>query len=417
MGDRAAVVGAGITGISAAIWLARAGWQVTLIDRGRPGEAQQASYGNAGVLARSSVVPLAMPGLAWQLPRLAADPGGPLFLRRSGLGRLIPWGIALMANATEARARAISAVLARLTTDAIDQHAALAEGTGAERHLRRGEWLWLYRDEAAFRRDARGHALRQAAGFPCRPCDMAALGRADPALGPAIGHAVAYPDHGWITDPGAYLAALGQAFAARGGQIVTAEVVAVAPGRVTLRGGAELAAERIIIAAGIWSRPLAEALGLRVPMISERGYHLMLRNPSAMPPVPCMVAGPRVVATPMEGGLRLAGIVELAATEAPPEEAPVALLRRTLRQVWPGLVWTDEEVWMGHRPSTPDSLPLLGEIPGAPGVICAFGGQHVGLTIGPRLGRMAARIARGLAPDIDPGPLAPGRFARRGRGA
>jgi D-amino-acid dehydrogenase len=109
------------------------------------------------------------------------------------------------------------------------------------------------------------------------------------------------------------------------------------------------------------------------------------------------------------GGLRLAGVVEFGGTEAGPSRAPGELLRRAVPRIWPGLEWERESVWMGHRPATPDSLPMLGPVPGAPALVMATGGQHVGMTAGPRMGRMAARAAAGGGNE-DLSAFDPGRF-------
>ena len=112
----------------------------------------------------------------------------------------------------------------------------------------------------------------------------------------------------------------------------------------------------------------------------------------------------------MADGLRCAGIVEFGGLKAGPSKAPIDLLKKRIRQVYSDLRWDSEETWMGHRPSTPDSLPHLGALKDCPNIIFAFGAQHIGLTLGPRLGRMAADIAIGRAPNIDMAPYSPERF-------
>lgn len=411
MGGRAVVIGAGITGVSAAEWLRRDGWAVTLLDPRTPGDPGQTSFGNAGLLARAACVPVSVPGLLAKALPMLLDPGAPLYLRWAHLPRLLPWLVPFLRNGRRDRLARIVPALAALTGDTVEAHRALARGTPAEAFLREGDYALLYRDRAAYAADGFAFGIQRGQGFDWEEAEGAALRARLPGLGPATGFAAIFGGHGWVTDPGAHVAALAGHFAARGGTIRRGEAVAVAPGRVTLRGGGELAADRIVLAAGIWSRPLAEALGLRVPMESERGYHLMLRGPSLAPPHPVRVTAGRFVATPMAGGLRLGGIVEFGGLAAPPSRAPGALLRRLARETWPGLAWEAEEVWMGHRPTLADSLPMLGESRRAPGIVMAFGSQHLGLTIGPKLGRLAADLAAGRRPNHDLAPLAPDRFA------
>jgi D-amino-acid dehydrogenase len=143
---------------------------------------------------------------------------------------------------------------------------------------------------------------------------------------------------------------------------------------------------------------------------TERGYHLFLENPSFQPAFPFMVAEASFVVTPMAKGLRCAGIVEFGGLKAAKSAAPITLLHKRIRQVFPDLEWSGETTWMGHRPSTPDSLPHIGALAENPNIIFAFGAQHIGLTLGPRMGRMAADIAMGRTPNIDMTPFRPERF-------
>lgn len=412
-----AVVGAGIVGVSTAIWLRRAGHRVVLIDAKGPGEG--ASHGNGGVLASSGIVPVTVPGLVRKAPRMLLDPGQPLYLRWSYAPRLMPWLRRYLGHANARDAARIAAALAALIGDSLADHRALAEGTGAERWIRPCDYLHLYRSRAAFEADAFGWDLRRAHGFAWQELEGAALRAHDPAFGEAVGFAARLPGHGRILDPGAYVKALAAHAEARGARIVRARVEDLAreDGRVTgvRAGGETIPCDAAVIATGAWSRPLAARLGLDVPLESERGYHLELWEPSVMPRAPAMVASGRFVATPMEGRLRLAGIVEFGGLEAGPSRAPFDLLRRGARAAFPGLSWAREVEWMGHRPAPADSIPLIGEVPGLRGAWLGFGHHHVGLTGGPRTGRLLAQMIAGARPNVDVGAYSPSRFSRRRR--
>ncbi|MDT8343910.1 MAG: FAD-binding oxidoreductase [Thermohalobaculum sp.] len=412
---RVIVVGGGITGVAAAEWLRRDGHAVTLIDRIAPGDPRQTSFGNAGILARAAVVPVATPDLPAKLPGMLLSREAPLFLRLSYLPKLIPWAIPFLRNARAARVAAISRALAPLVGDSVDQHVALARGTPAEALITRGPYVIAYRDRAAFAAEAGYWALKRAHGFDWDEWERPEIAARDPEIAPGIGFAAALRDHGWIASPARYVAALAAFFAAQGGEIRAAEVADIQPGEggggiVTLAGGETIAAERVILAAGVWAGRLAERLGHRVLMEAERGYHIMLANPSHRPPFPIMLEAAKTVATPMADGLRFGGVAEFAGLDGAEAEAPVALIRRQVRRLFPRLTWEGESVWMGRRPTTADSLPMLGPSPRAPGIVFAFGGQHLGLTMGPRLGRMAAGLAAGAAPNLDLAPYRVDRF-------
>ena len=123
-----------------------------------------------------------------------------------------------------------------------------------------------------------------------------------------------------------------------------------------------------------------------------------------------MVTSGKFVATPMDGRLRLAGIVELGGLDAPPSRAPFALLERQIRKAIPGLSWKKTVEWMGHRPSMADSLPIIGEAPSVKGAFMGFGHDHVGLTGGPKTGRLLSQLIGGKTPNINLAPYAPDRF-------
>ena len=129
-----------------------------------------------------------------------------------------------------------------------------------------------------------------------------------------------------------------------------------------------VAADRVVVATGAWSKPLVARLGLDVPLETERGYHIELVEPSVTPRSPVMVASGKFVATPMDGRLRCAGIVEFGGLEAAPSKAPFDLLLRRITEALPELKYKDVVQWMGHRPAPSDSIPLIGEVPGKPGV-------------------------------------------------
>ncbi len=410
---RVAVVGAGIVGVSTAIWLQREGHDVLLIDRAGIGEG--ASYGNGGVLASCSIVPVTVPGLLAKAPRMLLDPHQPLFLKWSYLPRLLPWLRAYLRHANRADVERIAAALHPIVGDSLNDHQALAGGTGAEKWIIPCDYLYLYRDRAQFAGDAFGWSIRAAHGFRWDELAGEALARYDPAIGSDQTFAAKLPDHGRIADPGRYVKDLAAHVLAEGGRFIKAQVddVAREGGRVTgLRAGGEtLACDAAVIATGAWSRGLAARLGLAIPLESERGYHLDLWEPSAMPRAPVMVASGKFVATPMEGRLRLAGIVEFGGLDAPASAAPVALLRQGIRKAMPGISWKEEKAWMGHRPAPADSIPVIGGVPGLAGAYLGFGHHHVGLTGGPKTGRLLAQLVSGIATNLDLTPYAPARFA------
>lgn len=411
-GETAAVIGAGIVGVSAALWLQRAGYDVVLIDKAGPAEG--ASFGNGGVLASCSVAPVTGPGLIQKIPKMLFDPDQPLFLRWGRLPWMAPWLLRYLRRANAADARRAAAALYPVIGDSLNDHQALAAGTGAEKWIAPGDYLFIYKDRAHYESDAFGWDVRRACGFEWEEMDAAAFKAYDPRFAPDLAFAARLGGHGRITDPGRYVKDLAAHAVRCGARFVRAEVTDIAAenGRVTgvRAGGETIPCAAAVLAAGVWSARLARRLGVHVPMESERGYHLELWEPSTAPRSPVMIAAGKFVITPMEGRLRLAGIVEFGGLKAPPSKGPAELLRRQAARVLPGLKWSAASEWMGHRPAPADSVPVIGAVKGVQGAFCAFGHHHIGLTGGPKTGRIIAQLVSGTQPNIDLTPYAPGRF-------
>lgn len=412
MSKRIAVIGAGIVGVSTAIWLQRAGHQVVLIDR--EGPAAGTSHGNAGLLASCAVVPVTGPGLIRKAPGMVLSPRQPVFLKWRYLPRLAPWLVRFLSHANAADTTRIAAGLTPIIGDSLADHQALAAGTGAERFIVPCDYLFLYDRRKDYAAEAFGWDLRRQNGFQWQEWGRDQITAFDPALSPDLPFAARLADHGRITDPGAYVQALADHVVQAGGEVVTGTVerIEAQAGQVTgLRvDGAVMPAEQVVVASGIWSGPLARQLGLRLPLESERGYHLELWEPSVMPRAPVMISSGKCVLTPMEGRLRIAGTVELGGLSAPPRRAVFDLLRQAAVRALPGLRWSHEVEWMGHRPTLSDSLPVIGAAPGIKGAYLGFGHQHIGLTGGPKTGRLLAQMISGQRPNLDMAPYAPTRF-------
>ncbi|MFV2034406.1 MAG: NAD(P)/FAD-dependent oxidoreductase, partial [Halocynthiibacter sp.] len=320
------VIGAGIVGVSTAIWLRRANLKVTLIDRGPPG--QGTSFGNGGVLAACAMVPVTTPGMALKGPKLLFDRNFPLFLRWSYLPKLAPWLLRYLSHANDRDTRRIALGLTPIVSDSLAQHRALTAGTSAARWVAESDYSFAYPDRAAFEADAYIWGLRHIAGFEPRVREGAEVQAYEPSLSANIRLLATLPDHGFIRDPGAYVLALAEVFQGLGGNIVTAEVrdFDTSGGQVSgvLTDAGRFDCDRAVVTAGVWSKPLMRKLGLNVPLESERGYHIVFENPTEQPKAPIMVTAGKFVATPMDAGFRCAGIVEYGGLEAGPSTAPFA---------------------------------------------------------------------------------------------
>ncbi len=407
------VVGAGIVGAASAIWLRRAGFEVTLVDKGTPGMG--ASYGNACLLARCAMVPVTTPGLIAKGPKYLLDPKFPLFMRWSYLPRLLPWLAKYLKHANDAYTRRIATGLTTIVGDSVEQHKALTDGTAAARWIRDSEYSFVYRDRAAFDADAYSWGLRREAGFVPELIEGDAVREREPMLSKDLRLLAVNKDHGFILNPASYVKDLVAELEAMGGRFLQAEVkdFDLMSGRITAvdTDQGRLACDRAVLSAGIWSASLMARLGLKVPLEAERGYHIVFKNPSQIPNNPMMLSEGKFVATPMDQGLRCAGVVEFGGLDETKSPKPLEFLRRTVARSFPDLTYEAEEEWLGFRPATTDSLPLIGLLRDS-GVYTAFGHQHIGLTGGPKTGRLVADMIAGKWPNADTSAFDPMRFVK-----
>lgn len=407
------IIGAGIVGAASAIWLRRAGWDVTLLDKGKPGMG--ASYGNGGILASCAIVPVTGPGLLAKSPRYLMDPQFPLFLRWSYLPRLVPWLVKYMSHANEADSRRISQGLATIIGDSLEQHQALTHGTPAAKWVQESNYSFAYTDRNAFEAEAFTWQLRREAGFEPELIEGPAVQEAEPILAQNTRLLAVLKNHGFILNPGAYVQDLVRLFESLGGTFVQAEVkdFDLDGGHISAvdTSAGRIHCDRAVVSCGVWSKPLMAKLGLDVPLEAERGYHILFKDPSQTPNNPLMLAAGKFVATPMEQGLRCAGVVEFGGLTEKRSKAPLALLRRKVKETFPALTYASDEEWLGYRPAPTDSLPLIGEL-GSTGVYSAFGHHHVGMTGGPKTGRLVADMISGNHSNVDIKPFEPMRFAK-----
>ena len=406
------VVGAGIVGVSCALWLQRSGHEVTLVDRAGP--ASGTSHGNAGVLAAGAVIPVTTPGLLARAPRMLFSKDAPLFLKWGYLPKLLPFLRRYMSYANDAHVDRYGAAMSMLLHDTVAQHRALADGTDAARFISDEDYCFGYASRADFEADAYGWEKRRKAGYAFEVVEGTEYRAADPSYGPAFEVVVRCKNHGRISDPGGYVTALAGHFADQGGvlDIRAVEDITLENGEIaalqTSKG--EMRADKFVFAMGPWSKKIAHKLGVKVPFESERGYHIEFMNPSVMPKNPMMVASGKFVLTPMEGRLRAAGVIEFGGLENGPSRGPFDLLKRQVKQVLPDLEYDEAVEWMGHRPAPADSLPLIGANDVNGKSYNAFGHQHVGLTGGPKTGRIIADIINGKKPNVDLAPFDPMKY-------
>lgn len=415
--ERILVIGAGVIGLNCAIALRKTGAAVTVIDERGPSEGT--SFGNAGCIAIAEILPISTPGLIWDVPRMLLDPLGPLSIRWSYLPRLAPWLWRFWLAGGRERVARLTGALASLTGRSWDDWRLVADEAGISHLIQQRGSLVVYDTDKGLAGAAGEWAARADYGIRFEKLGGNELRELEPALSPHYRHGYLINDWGHVADPYRIVTGLADHFLAQGGIILRGRVADFRrqdekPVAALVAGAPEIAFDRVVIAAGAWSKPLCARLGLDVPLDTERGYNTTLAEPGIAVSRPITSAEGSFVATPMAMGLRIGGAVELAGLEAPANFQRSRALLELGRRMLPGLNTASGKEWMGFRPSMPDSLPVIGVSPRDRNVLLAFGHGHLGLTEGATTGRLIAALATGMPTVID---IKPFRVNRRFTGA
>jgi D-amino-acid dehydrogenase len=410
------VVGAGVVGLSSALWLLKAGHDVTVVDRQPPAQgvsyAHAASFGNACTIAFGACLPVAMPGIWARAPRMLMDPRGPLSIYWRNLPGLAPWLIAFLKASRPAEVNRIADVLGCLLHFAEGGHSPLIKESGAEGLIRRAGCLYLYRTAKQFAEAQTDMTLRKREGVAMEVLDVATIQQAEPNLARLYHKAVRFTDVYHLDTPFRYALALADAIRRRGGQFVQGDVRTLARTVDEVAAVLEaqiLRADRLVVAGGAWSKPLAASVGDKVLLDTERGYHVHFPQGGSLLNGPCCYPEYGFYMTPLEEGLRAAGTVELGGLGAPPHAGRTDRIARIARELVPAL-GPPADTWLGFRPSMPDSLPVVGPSPNDSRILYAFGHGHIGLTLAGVTGRIISDLVSDREPPVDIAPLGLSRF-------
>ena len=410
-GERAFVLGGGIVGACCALALLRRGFDVTLIEKDRPGYG--ATFGNSASIGLASVPPLGMPGMMRDVPKMLLDPMHPLVIRLGFLGRSFPWLLRFRDALAPARVEAIAGARAALLTRAGTEYESLLAEIGHPELIRTTGLIQAYQSEEAFRKAKGGMDLRRRHGIEVVEMKGPALRELEPALSDSVVGGAYFPIVQTVVNPLNLTEAIVDAFRSRGGKLLTETVRSfeTGPGGVTqiVTDAGRHDCDLVVVSAGAWSRDLVALLGEAVNLIPERGYHIMIDNAPHLPKVSLVSGDHNVSVVTLNTGLRMTTMAELTAIDAPPDHPRAERIFRASAGMVRGLEVKIASRWVGSRPSTPDSLPVIGRSSRHRNVIFAFGHGHLGVTFGAVTGTIVGTLARGETPNLDIMPYRPDR--------
>ncbi|WP_085901280.1 NAD(P)/FAD-dependent oxidoreductase [Kiloniella majae] len=407
------VVGSGIIGLCSASYLLKDGHSVTIVERDPLGDG--ASCGNAGAIAATEIVPFALPGLWKDVPGWLLDPLGPLSLRLTYLPKFLPWLYLFLKSSSHQQVEKTASAMSAYLKTAFDDYAPLLGEAGLQSLLKTEGSLTVYKSEKGREKDSYYWDLTRRNGIEAHNLSRSEILEREPQLGELAKCGVYTPHWGHFANPADLIKGLAEQFTRNGGTYITDEIEHIEhqdnrPSSAITKSGQNIAFDQLVICAGAWSARLAKKLGDSFPLDTERGYNTTLPTPGIDLNNMVLFAEDKFVATPMNIGLRIGGAVEFAGIEAEPNYKRCDALLTLAQNYMPNLNGAGGTKWMGRRPSTPDSVPVISQSSQHTNVHYAFGHGHLGITGGAVTGRTVADMVSGRSASFDLNPFSINRF-------
>ena len=411
---RAVVIGGGVIGTACAHFLMKAGWQVTLVDRGEIGRGS--SHGNCGLICPSHVLPLAEPGMVAQGVKSLFQRNSPFAIKPRLDPALWSWLLHFAGRCNEHDMIEAAHGIQSLLLSSLPFYRELIERESLDCEFESRGLLFAYRSNQQMESYAATNQLMsESFDCPARRLDSDSLIELEPALKPGLAGGWYYHDDSHLR-PDKLMSAWRRYLEASGVTIVENcgfQSFRSRNGRAQAAGTAqgELPADIFIVAAGAWTPLLNDQLGCRVPIQPGKGYSLTMPRPSVCPKIPLIFPETRVAVTPFQSGYRLGSTMEFAGYDDSIRPERLQLLKDGatdyLREPYCEPV---QEAWFGWRPMTYDSLPIIDRSPKYDNVIIAAGHNMLGLSMAPATGKLVAELVDGTPPHVEPKPYSIGRF-------
>jgi D-amino-acid dehydrogenase len=408
------VIGGGVIGTACAYYLMRAGWRVTLIDRGQVGCGS--SHANCGLVCPSHILPLAEPGMVAKGLKSLLQRNSPFAIKPRLDPALWSWLLHFAARCNESDMIEAGRAIQPLLDSSLPLYRELIERESLDCEFEAKGLLFAYRTQEGMEEYAATDRLMSATfGCSARRYDGDALLELEPALKPKLAGGWYYHDDAHLR-PDKLMKAWRSVLAAGGATIrenCAFQGFRLQDGQASAADTSqgELTGDVFVVAAGAWTPVLNKHLGCRVPIQPGKGYSLTMPRPAACPKIPLIFPETRVAVTPFQSGYRLGSTMEFAGYDESIRPERLQLLKtgvmEYLREPFCDPV---QEQWFGWRPMTYDSVPIIDRSPKFDNVVIAAGHNMLGLSMAPATGKLVAELIDGSSPHIDPGPYRVSRF-------
>jgi D-amino-acid dehydrogenase len=413
MSKQVTILGAGVIGLCTALYCARRGMKVTIIDQ-KARQRDGCSFGNAGMIVPSHFIPLAAPGMVKLGLKWMWNPESPFYIQPRLNLDLITWGLHFWKAATKGRVDAAAPVLRDLSLLSRQCY----EEIGLDFGLVKRGLLMLCKKQQTLEEEAHMAEVANQLGIPAEVLDAKTTAALDPAVTMDVCGSVFFPKDCHLA-PGRFIAAVEAELVKLGVEMLWEtevrgfEVEGQALRAVKTSKG-QVEGQEVVLCGGVWSAEMAKELDLKLPMQAGKGYSLTLANPKQLPELCSICTEARLAVTPMDGALRVGGTMEMAGTDESITPRRVRGITRAFPDYFPAFSETDfAEVkpWSGLRPVTPDGMPYLGRTQRWKNLTVATGHAMLGLSLAPATGKIVADVLSGEKSPVSLDLMSPDRFA------
>jgi len=382
------IVGAGIQGISNALFLQKKGFNVTIFDRDEPG-SPAASYGNAGHFSPYASVPINRPDILSDVPAMLLSSTGPLALKWNYVPKMMPWFLKFIRNCTTKRMMHTAKNMHQILDLALPAYDELFDEIELGGLVEKKGILYIWNDQSLKSRELE-IKVRNELGVDQQIVTPKEIHDLEPNIKP-IYHGGVYYQHGrHARNPKKILLKLYDLFLKKGGKFLKMNIkdITFNDEKPFLKSETQsFLFDKIVIACGSFSKKLTDNLDERIPLDTERGYHVHFKDCDHLLSRPVIFQNRGFGITPMEQGLRVVGTVEFGGLDNPLSKSRVKNLINNAKYMMGDLPEHEDE-WLGFRPTLPDYLPVIGPSKKHKNIFYCFGHHHLGWTLGPISGKI-----------------------------